>query len=142
VLFRLKPNVGTHVEGRGASIVTYRAGDVVESDKDLAAKFPHKFERIAEIKPVAAPSQQAPAQAEAAAVVPETAPDKPASKPKGKPGRPKGQDVTAQFSGAAEKDLKIVLRDDLYVVYDADRPTVVLDNFETKDALTEWLSKQ
>lgn len=138
MLFRLKPNVGTHVEGRGASIVTYRAGDVVESDKDLAAKFPHKFERVAEINPVFAPQ----AQGEAAAVVPETAPDKPVSKPKGKPGRPKGQDVTAQFSGAAEKDFKIVLRDGLYVVYDADRPTVVLDNFETKDALTEWLSKQ
>lgn len=129
MLFRLKPNVGAHVEGRGASIATYRAGDVVESDKDLAAKFPHKFERVAEIKPVAVD-------------VPETAPEKPASKPKGRPGRPKGQDVTAQFSGAAEKDLKIVLKDDLYVVYDADRPTVVLDSFETKDALTEWLSEQ
>ena len=33
-----------------------------------------------------------------------------------------------------------MLKDDIYIAYDADRPTLQLDTFESAEALTEWLA--
>ena len=45
--YRLLPNTGTHRQGG----VNYRGGDVVESDVDLVALFPQKFEKTAPTQP-------------------------------------------------------------------------------------------
>ena len=41
-LYKLKAKVGSHMENGSL----YKAGEVVESDKDLACMFPHKFEVV------------------------------------------------------------------------------------------------
>lgn len=46
--FLLKDRCGNHAEGRGKDMRTYVAGDIVESELDLAAHFPDKFERLAD----------------------------------------------------------------------------------------------
>ena len=56
MLFRLKPGVGSHVEGRGQNLRKFKAGDLVESDRELDKKYPNKFERLPDIRPVVAPA--------------------------------------------------------------------------------------
>lgn len=64
----------------------YRQGDVVESDRDLAARDPQKFKAVAERKPVESPR---PVEAPAAVSRPEPAPVPAASdkNPGGSPAR-------------------------------------------------------
>jgi hypothetical protein len=51
--YRLKDKVGSHIEG-GRS---YKAGDKITSNRDLAKMFPHKFEDLGPVPeaPVSAP---------------------------------------------------------------------------------------
>lgn len=49
--FRLLPKVGDHAEaGPAGEALTYTAGDIVESDRDLVEAFPAKFELVEELK--------------------------------------------------------------------------------------------
>lgn len=43
---RFKLKAGSHGSGTGQEIKSYKAGDVIESDQDLAAFDPLKFERL------------------------------------------------------------------------------------------------
>lgn len=47
MLFRMKEKVGSHsdVNSKG-ELVTYKSGDVIETNVDLAKAFPEKFERV------------------------------------------------------------------------------------------------
>ena len=45
--FRLKPKCGDHLaRNEQGEMITYKSGDVVESDRDLVAMFPRKFELV------------------------------------------------------------------------------------------------
>lgn len=89
--------------------VRYKKGEIIESETDLVAKFPGKFERyVAELyapptaKPVAAPQPQPAAPATPATPPPNAAvvdePDGPT-------------EVTEEFTEAAEADLKVLVDD-------------------------------
>ena len=47
MIFKLKKGVGKHTQNNADGIpIVYKAGDVIESDSDLARNFANKFERI------------------------------------------------------------------------------------------------
>jgi hypothetical protein len=122
--FKVLPKVGSHSDGRQ----TYRSGEVVESDVDLAALFPNKFEKLQEIRPVRRMDDEVvgpPVEAMGPA---------PAKRP---PGRPK--DVTKEFPLAAEKELRVTKSGSHYTVVEIDRPQVNLFESDDAAAVQSWM---
>lgn len=54
--FRLKKRCGSHIEvDKKGEPVEYKAGDIVESERDLVALFSNKFEALYSAEPVSSP---------------------------------------------------------------------------------------
>jgi hypothetical protein len=119
--FKLKPKVGSHAEtGQDGKVIHYRPedGHVFETDRDLVAMFPNKFERVH------VPGDEG-AEDEASPPKP-----KKESKPKkddAPPPKPLGRDVTKRFPKAAEEDFKVFSDGGAFFVAEADEPTVALN---------------
>jgi hypothetical protein len=119
--FKLIPGAGSHSEfGPDGQIIVYKAedGKIIETDRDLAAQFVNKFERVevAVEELVAAPVEEAA----------EAPPKKfEAKKPKRKstkrgPKSKLGRNVTFRFPGAAEQDFLIFADGGAFYVVDKD----------------------
>lgn len=80
MLFRLKPKCGPHVQGGKQ----YEPGDVVESEGDLAAVFPGKFEKVGDSVPTPQPPSAVPF-----------------------PGGENATDVTDEFAAAEGTDFRV-----------------------------------
>lgn len=152
--FKLKQGVGNHTETdpKTGRPVTYKSGDgqIIESDSDLVARFPEKFERVvvggeAVVQDPSTPEEEKTPVQEAAEegakdVMPPEEPEveepeaeepdeDEADEPEGKP-VPKGaKDVTDKFPRAEEEELK--------VFYKKGKGFFVTEEEETSIALNE-----
>lgn len=137
--FRLLPKAGNHSEtGPDGQRVVYKAGDVIESDKDLVAMFKGKFERVDLIPPatepttptvpvIPPPSQEQPPKATKA-----EAPDKSPVRE----GAPSvlGRNVTKRFPRAVEEDFVVYANGGAFFVCEADDPNTPLHDKPLKKA--------
>jgi len=127
--FRLK--AGTHVQNDR----TYKKGDVVETDIDLASLFPAQFDATgtaAPSAPVAPVADDGPVTAEppkkAAQVAPSPPPVPPStSDTDGTKADVRGRDVTKRFPLAVDEDFQIFYKKGKYRVYDIDAPAKALN---------------
>ena len=114
-LYKLKKNAGSHSDGER----TYVAGDVVESARDLAEAWPHKFEKVLDIPSDAvadAPLEIPEPQKRAGTV--DVAEDEELS---GVVSR-LGKNVTADFPTAAAAGLIVLQRGTKFRLADPDMP--------------------
>ena len=134
--YRLKPKVGGHIEGE----TSYVSGDIVESDRDLAAKHPTKFEKVHDIP--SNPKLDKPLQAAERAVSPEVV--KEAAEEAVDTTKIKsilGKNVTEHFPVALAAELLVLKRGVKFRVADPDMPDRSLTaKGMTKDELTAWLA--
>lgn len=99
---------GGHTYKRGGKIQTVKPGETFESEHDLCRLFPGKFQLLGDDDTA------------------EPAPTKEPAAPTTKGPEPKpvvdgpGDDVTAEFAGAAEAGLQVFRKDGKWNVYDGD----------------------
>jgi len=126
--FKLKSKVGNHTETdpKTGNLVIYTPGDVVESESDLVARFPDKFERVtvgnekaAVVQSTETPeAEKTPVQKAAEEGAKDIQPEEPAEELKEEPKEeskkkvlkkknPLGKDVTEKFPSAEEQELKV-----------------------------------
>lgn len=139
MLFKIKDKQGSHWEGDKE----YTAGQLVPSKRDLAAIWPDRFVRVAD--PVDVPT---PAPAPAPVVDPDDDEDIPEDKKKLKEGdKPEDhgfKDVSADFPGAAEKNLLVWQKGKKYNVTRAGDPEyrmvnkVPLAKVEVEDCIIDY----
>jgi hypothetical protein len=164
--YKLKEKCGAHEEGGK----TYAPGDIVESPVDLAATFPHKFERASAIQPVDA-TADVPLQVREVLAPPTDGPatspvvdadspaddtdaaDGPATGPAAPAGPADasvlaaiksklGSNVTAEFSTAVANGYLVLRRGTKYRVADSAEPDNALSGKgKTRAAVVEWLEE-
>jgi hypothetical protein len=108
---KFKNNGGDHVEAG----VTYKKGDVFESDRQMDKIFLHKFERVYD----EAPKQLKLGKKKGKA---KKTPEKPQS-----PSDKRGVDVTDQFEGFEEDGYKVFRRGTKFHIYEGDSTDPVND---------------
>lgn len=118
---RFKLIGGPHVVGMGANATMYKKGAIIQSDEDLVAKHPNKFELVPEPEKAKAPEEEA--AAGEAAPDEEEAPEETGF----------GMDVTGNFKKAAHADLKVFKKGKFFTVVDADEPDKALNEEELTD---------
>jgi len=166
MLFRLRDRVGAHNEGGK----TYKAGETIDSPYDLAAKWPHKFEKAVPIpfdpekdKPFAKPRVETapvevPVDVAGASIQPVHPPVIPPTDPiANSPDSPEtllgmsdlvkvesklGKNVTSEFSGAVAKGLIILQRGARYRPADPDLPNTALNKGLHRTEMVEWIETQ
>jgi len=111
--FRIKKGCGAHSEPakEGEEARMYEAGDLIETEKDLCALFPGKFERVEVFpnKPEPTPEPE-----------PEEQEEKEEDTPAKEERHPLGRDVTDSFPEAKEEDLKVFADGGAYSVVEPD----------------------
>ena len=154
MLFRLKPKTGNHAQkGPDGKIIIYCAkdGNIIESDIDLYAKFPNKFERADEVfasfdskkkKPTVQKAVKKEVEEPALEVAdePEEVADEPEEE---KAQEPLGKDVTKNFPRAGEEDFKVFYsKGKGYFVTESDDPFTALNKKRLKKELvTKFIEK-
>ena len=159
--FKLLPKAGNHSEGKGKNMVIYEAGQVFESDCDLAAMFPNKFVEVEGLEAVghaqaAAAPEEAKTDVQKAAeegakdlkppADPETSQEEPPKETPPAPeapaapapaGEPLGRNVTKRFQRAVEEDLQVFANGNEFFVVEADDPGRALNDkpLKRKDVL-------
>lgn len=129
--FRLLPKAGDHAEaGAGGVALAYRAGDIVESDRDLMEAFPNKFERVDVAEEPASPSTPFKPSAEEKTAVQKAAEEgaKDVSPPEDPKSNPLGRDVTKRFPKALEEEFLVFADGGAFSVSEADEPAEALNN--------------
>ena len=126
--FKLKDGCGSHAEtGADGRLIVYKAGDVIESDNDLAKMFPNKFIRMGDLvvnpAPVKTDVQRAAEEGFKDVMPP---PEEPLEEPLEEDGNPLGRDVTKRFPLAEEEDFLVFARGGAFSVVEADDPTTLL----------------
>ena len=131
MLYRLKGGNHNHSDGK-----TYKNGDIIDTDVDLAKKFPHKFEPIhdeleaSEGTPFPSISITRPKSKVTVVDMPteeETKEDTPVADVEAETGEKKagekvdrGKDVTKKFPSAVENELKVFEKGRKFFIYDLD----------------------
>jgi len=149
--FRLKPKCGNHVESDSkGNPITYVSGDIVESNTDLAKKFPSKFVRVQEFE-VDTKGESAPAPT---IPLPEDVVTKknPQILEKEKLEKEKleeqyGEDVSDSFPTAKKVNLKVFEKGNWYIVLDPDDDNTILTEkklrkSKVEDFLQEYLQDE
>lgn len=132
----------------------YKAGDVLEADRDLCRVFPNKFVAVSEEeaqarnkagKPSSVPAgQKSPPESTAgstAPVDPPAAPPAAPPPPPPPPAVPEGKNVTADFESAVDEDFRVYKVKDGFNVYDADDLSAPVNEKPVKKAEVEGVIK-
>jgi len=140
--FRLKPRCGNHIErDKKGKPVTYKSGDIVESDRDLVTAFPGKFEvvpgQFSEDGVVTAPNIPEPSKKEKKITI---SPKKAISKKTEIPESEYGVDVTKEFPTASEVELKVFEKSKWLTVVDPDNNEVLNDKKLRRDKVEGFLA--
>jgi hypothetical protein len=120
--FKLKPKVGSHSEKNDEGhIEVYKAseGRVIETEKDLVAMFPEKFERVKGFDDADTPEKTDVSEAAEAGAA-DIAPPAPTPVPEAPVESPLGKDRTDKFSHAKENDFKVFSDGGAFYVTDVD----------------------
>jgi hypothetical protein len=120
--YKLKPRAGSHSErGEDGNPVVFTAeqGHVFETDNDLCAMFPNKFDRV-EVGPdkTASPTSSVGGKADSGPPQKETKAPSPS---------PFGVDVTDKYPSAGKDDLRVFQDGDAFTVVEADDPENALN---------------
>lgn len=144
-LYKLKGGQHNHSDGK-----TYKKGDLVESEANLAEIFTNKFERIYETEEAPSVGTSFPSVKVSSAKSKVTIVDLPADskeedeeefkeEDEEKEIVDRGKEVTKNFPVAVDQDLKVFKKGRLYFVYDMDPAVPITEEGLTKAKVKKFI---